>query len=896
MSYQEKIYSQNGKCDRNFTGPVVNTSSDICVFNRPSFTMSGASSIDCPEITCSISGVPYNDLFTGTTECFETSALSGSCFNSIDWVTNVYEDDVLKYSNEIHSSTSLTGSVIDITTFSGSVVTAFNTLNYDYSFSGTEFTIDKEVRFENIKLELTTKLDYDANCPVTGNTTGFTSCSCPAGYTATTALDDCQKFTITASTFNGLGPTIGLLPNNKKLSDYARFGARFYEDATTRPKPLVKVNSSNALEDNSNSVLTYESVISNLWGDDDANKGRLNNAGLNMPQTGSTWYGFSKCVDIPSSGVYNIGIAADNQCRLRIDGELLLNLNASNTFSFNYWHVIPITLTSGKHIVEMEAMNDAGTDGAFGAEIYNATSEVLSGYTTEAQLSAVTIFTTTDFAGGYWNLGESGSSAGYYCPTGYSLNTCGGGLTECIKIENADITCVFTGACETKETVCDLDFSGITLNDSNVYVLTGETEAFDLTFDFTANTESFETANALFKYDIYKFIPELGYFNNTPVFTSDYYEWSSISGTSAFTTSVTANTINPDGEYLVKGHYIHDICTEFASKLNYKYSTILDTSGDSFGLYKPTRDFYFIAFSDADVPQLTPVDTGTNPIGALTVSSLMLDGSTSEFLLPFSPGDYIISLNGITLSPELDYSINVVDNGTFVTNTVLLSGATVSGDVLTYAYTNSELSNNIKSDTFDIDSPIISGATNAQGENKVYFNTDTNKYEIYLSMTPITNNDIAITLNGVSLAINIDYYQSITNPNRIIFEGYLAPNDILNAYYNTNTNAQGNQFGTSINVGWTIENPPSQVNGIFTLEISTNKNFTNIISSATTLYSIGVTSYSATANLLGNVGDKQYYRIKNDKDFTTLCNEKIKTSAFSEISNITIQTNVNNAY
>ena len=147
MSYQEKIYSQNGKCDRNFTGPVVNTSSDICVFNRPSFTMSGASSIDCPEITCSISGVPYNDLFTGTTECFETSALSGSCFNSIDWVTNVYEDDVLKYSNEIHSSTSLTGSVIDITTFSGSVVTAFNTLNYDYSFSGTEFTIDKEVRF-----------------------------------------------------------------------------------------------------------------------------------------------------------------------------------------------------------------------------------------------------------------------------------------------------------------------------------------------------------------------------------------------------------------------------------------------------------------------------------------------------------------------------------------------------------------------------------------------------------------------------------------------------------------------------------------------------------------------------------------------------------------------------
>lgn len=894
MSYQEKIYSQNGKCNRNFTGPVVKTSSDISIFNRPSFTMSGASSINCPEITCSISGVPYNDLFTGTTECFETSALSGSCFNSIDWVTNVYEDDVLKYSNEIHSSTSLTGSVIDITTFSGSVVTAFNTLNYDYSFSGTEFTIDKEVRFENIKLELTTKLDYDANCPVTGNTTGFTSCSCPAGYTATTALDDCQKFTITASTFNGLGSAIGLLPNSNKLSEYARFGARFYEDATTRPKPLVK-GSGNSLKDNSNITLTYESVISNLWGDDDANKGRLNNAGLEMPEDGK-WYGFSKCVDIPSSGVYNIGIAADNQCRLTIDGELIFNLNTSSPFCFNFWHVVPITLTSGKHIVEMEAMNDAFTDGAFGAEIYNATSEVLSGYTTEAQLSAVTIFTTTDFAGGYWNLGESGSAAGYYCPTGYSLNTCGGGLTECTLIENADIACVFTGACETKQTICDLDFSGITLNDSNVYVLTGETEAFDLTFDFTANTESFETANASFKYDIYKFIPELGYFNNTPVFTSDYYEWSSISGTSAFTTSVTANTINPDGEYLVKGHYIHDISTEFASKLNYKYSTILDTSGESLGLYQPTRDFYFIAFSDANVPQLTESNNENSPLSPLRVFSQVLDGTTSEFLIPGTTGNYIISLNGITLSPELDYSIAIIDNETFFSTSLILSGATVSGDVLTYAFSSGQSLNNVKSDTFDIDGPIVSGATNAQGDNSVYFNNDTGKYELFISMTPISNNDIGVTLNGASLAINIDYYQSISNPRRVILEGYLIPNDIINVYYNANTNISGNQFGKTITAAWSIEDVPSEVNGIFTLEISSDKNFTNIISSATTPYSVGVTIYSATANLIGNLGDKQYYRIKNDKNFTTLCNATVKTSVYSENVEITLQTNENNSY
>ena len=48
MRYQERIYIQNeNKAIRNKNILNVNTSSDICVFETPILTMSGASKLDC---------------------------------------------------------------------------------------------------------------------------------------------------------------------------------------------------------------------------------------------------------------------------------------------------------------------------------------------------------------------------------------------------------------------------------------------------------------------------------------------------------------------------------------------------------------------------------------------------------------------------------------------------------------------------------------------------------------------------------------------------------------------------------------------------------------------------------------------------------------------------------
>ena len=901
MSYQEKKYNQNGKFNRNSVGPVPTLSSDISIFNRPSYIMSGATSIECPYVTCNINDVPYNDIFTGTTDCFTVSALSGTCFNSINWVTNIYEDSVLKYTKNFYSSTELTGPIIDVTTFSGSVVTAFNTLKYDYTFDGTGFTVTNNTGVKNLTLELTTELDYDVNCPVTGNTTGFTSCSCPVGYTATTANDGCQKTTTTASTYNGSNLTIA---SGTKRVEYSDNGAYFYPNITSLSSselPLRRTSATTNLATQTNVPIIHTNISSSsntFWNNNGGNTlnggGRLNFSGVYA--ISSEFLGFATCIEILETKTYYIGIAGDNYVKFYVDGEFILDLTATSySENFKVWHVIPYTLTSGKHIIELYGKDGSSTPTAFGAEIYNPSDlATLTGATTTGTTGLV--FSSHNEIGNTYNAGSTGGSYGYTCSTGYSLDTCSGGTPVCTLIENEDISCIFTGSCETNQTVCDLDFSGITINDENVHVLTGQTE-FNLTFDFTGNTTSFIDNNAKFKYNIHKYVPGLNRFNGVPVYSSEYINWSVFSGTSAYTTSITASTIDPDGEYIIKGQFNHDVSTEFGKLLGYNYTTVPSLNGDPYGIYQSNNDKYFITFKEADIP--TFVNSEVNNGGALnglTVSSILLDGTTTEFNLPPNEGDYLISLNGITLSPQYDYTLSQIEvDDEFVTN-LKLSGQTFSEDILTYTFTNSQLTNNIKSDSFDISSAIVSGATNGQGLNKVYYNTTKNKYELYLSTTPITSNDIGITLNGITLANNVDYFQSNTNPKRIILEGNLIISDLLTAYYNGDTNIQGNQFGTGVTVSWVIENAPINNEGLFTVQISNDEYFDTIVSSGTTSYTTNETNYGQLINLVGTFGDKQYYRVKNEKKFKNLCGEILTTEKYSEIIEITIQTNLNNSY
>jgi hypothetical protein len=918
MSWQEPIYNQNGNPSYNETNNSVNLSSDICIFSLPMFTMSGASKIACDIQVCDLSGVSYNNILTATTECFTSNGLSGTCFNSISWNTKITEDDVLVYDETFYTSSNLTDVATQVD-FSGSVVTAFDSLGYIYSFSGTQFSIEQR-GFDDIRLDIETTLNYDANCPVTGATTGETLCSCPAGYTASTGNADC--YTIETSGITS-ATTLNAVAGDNNAA-YAEFGTVFYENIDSFTYPLRFTGSTNQygaysgtnfMVDATGQVVT--GVVggpgapygptpftgTTLWGENTLVSGRLNNAGLkSSPSVFNEWLGFSYCVDLPYTGVYSIGLAADDNWRVKINGEFIFNTPGVATLppyppygiGFQSFHVFPITLNSGKNIIEMEYY-DTGGNAAMVAEIYTATTEVLTGITSGAALAAETIFTTADYIGQTFHTGENYA---YSCASGYSVDLCITGSPVCTKIVRQDIECVFTGTCSgTSEVVCDLQFSGLTVDDANVHCISGET-TIPLDFTFTANTSEFVDTDAQFYFEIFKYNHTFKYFEQPSVYKSDVFEWSSFSGTSAFTTNIPVGNLNIDGDYLVKGYYLHNICTEFGLLDEDKMVSPSYNNGDEFRIYQKYKDFHFLAFSKAEEPEFTTSAFGGQPLGALLANSYIFttDGEPPPALPPTQTGKYIISLNGLTLAEDIDYSLTPRPTAQGTAYLLNLSGNTYSGDVLTYAYTNSTDSSNIRIEGFEITTAIVSGATNGQGSEVVYYNTDTSKYELYMELEP-GNVDVIVTVNGVTLANNIDYYLSITDTNRIILEGDLYVGDVINIIYNPVASVQGNVNDTTLTIGWTINTAPQLVNGTFTVEFSSDENFTTLLpTSATTDYIIGQVGYNAIIPISGTAGDTQYYRVKNEKEYEDLCGNKITTTAYSEVVDIIIQTNAFNTY
>lgn len=887
MTHQDTIYDQTGNCRRNSTVSVVNTSSDICIFNMPFFSMSGASKINCETQTCDLSGVSYSNILTATTECFTTAAMSADCFTDIVWSTKIYEDNVLVNTDVFYTSTSISDEP-SISEFSGSVNDSFTTLGYDFTFSGTQYTINQDDFYE-LRIDINTEVNYIPNCIVTGNTNGETLCSCPSGYTLTPAKDNCVLTATTAATFNGSGSTIVAGDTNP---NYGSFRTYFFEtiDKTNQSLPYYRDTANNTyLEDQTGGTLTViavSDIANTFWGTVAGTNGRLNAAGLSASTT--EWLGFTECIDIATGGTYYIGLGADNYARFSVDGELTVVLSGNNSTDRNFkaWNVFPYEFTSGKHIIEMQGLNQ-GADSAFAAEIYNPVDfTTLTAATSTGDTGL--IFSTADKVGDTWDIG---TNIGYSCPAGYALDICGTGYT-CTQLNYTGSTCLFTGTCsDVNSVICDLDFTATTINSEEIYNITGQTE-IDLGFNFTANTSEFLDKNTTFKFEIFKYDHTLGYFIDSSKFGSEVYEWSSFSATSAITVSVPVSTLTLDGDYLIKGYFSHDVCTEFAL-LNGDRDTLPSNNlGSEYRLYEPYRDFHFVAFNSAETPIITPSVGKSDPLGSLIVSGLILDGTSNTAVLPSAESDFMVSINGLTLQEDLDYTLSALTNTTLLT----FNDTIVSGDVLTYAYTNTENSSNIRGEGVEITTAIVSGTTGNQGSEKVYYNTSTGKYELYTDLVP-SGGDLIVTINGATLAGNIDYYLSTTDSNRIILEGDLVVGDVIGIYYTSNVTIQGDVTIPSFSISWAITNEPQNTNGLFTVEFSDSEDFTTLLTtSATTPYVEGQITYSVPIELSGSVGDVQYYRIKNEKTYEDICGNQYTTTAYSEVIDITIQTNAFNSY
>lgn len=483
-----------------------------------------------------------------------------------------------------------------------------------------------------------------------------------------------------------------------------------------------------------------------------------------------------------------------------------------------------------------------------------------------------------------------GSGDGYYCcdnqyASAYEtwnnfLNTIT--LTGNINYY-LDVPYTSATSCNVTKTPCTTGSTGTT------YIISANTQTIPFTFDFTGNTSSFTANSATFKYEIYKYNTDAGMFYVPPVYKSETIEYSAFSGTNSIVQSLPISGLSMDGEYLVKGYFNYNVCTEFMGKLGKTVDTLQYRGGLKYGLYNGNEDYFFRAIKAAETPIFQATASNTTTPTGLNQLPIFPDAGINSIVIPINiVGQIILTLNGLVLTQDYDYTVNG--------NIITLSGQTVEDDIITVISGTDGAANNLQGDSILVGETIASGPTDSQGSNRAYLNTTTGKYEIYTNVTPSVGNKIVVMLNGATLADGVDYYQSVSNLNRIILEGDLQSDDIVTIVYYAQTNVVNGLITNTPTVAWTVKEAPQAVNGIFSLEVSTGSTFSDFYYSGNTPYTILETQYTDTFIASGAIGTTLYYRVKNSKNYITLCGDVVNSIAYSEIIPIVIQTNAINSY
>jgi hypothetical protein len=103
-------------------------------------------------------------------------------------------------------------------------------------------------------------------------------------------------------------------------------------------------------------------------------------------------------------------------------------------------------------------------------------------------------------------------------------------------------------------------------------------------------------------------------------------------------------------------------------------------------------------------------------------------------------------------------------------------------------------------------------------------------------------------------------------------------------------------FTNPQNIAWGVPSVPQANDGYFVLEVSPDPLFSAVTQSASTNYVTGLAEYSVNVSITGSVNTTLYYRIRNRKEYETLCGDKIASEAFSEVVPIIIRNNAINSY
>lgn len=262
----------------------------------------------------------------------------------------------------------------------------------------------------------------------------FNEYCCPDGFDWIPVPGQvCPSFYAFSGETGSTAPTSPVTITADPYSTYSTFGTRLYDSG---------------YNDLGNGTFTLLQT-SDLWKNTGStvNEGPLNRNALWSTSAGNNiWYGFNDCITVPESKTYYIGLAADNYLRFSIDGFTLVDSTnntewtPSNQYSFKYWHVYPVYLTEGYHVIEMYGKNQNLAAG-FGCEIYNNTATELINATQLSDLDV--LFSSATFFNGSFTVVQNNDyeylDEGYQCPDGWVYDSCSGVCYNIITCSAAEV-------------------------------------------------------------------------------------------------------------------------------------------------------------------------------------------------------------------------------------------------------------------------------------------------------------------------------------------------------------------------------------------------------------------------------------------------------------------------
>jgi hypothetical protein len=236
----------------------------------------------------------------------------------------------------------------------------------------------------------------------------------------------CYRIETTGAT----APTQVINLSATTLSVYSTFGTQFYQQG-------FPLNGIGSVQAELRTPIAGGSYLGTLWGNPSSNTfdGPLNRTALWTSPYGSeptnVWLGFSVCLTgLTSEKIYYIGIGADNEFRLKLDGVEILNTEGNSWVDqqFKWWHVYPVLIGEGNHVLEVFGLN-TGSDAGFGCEVYDNTLQDLTGFTSYNQLNV--IFTSSgQTQATILQSGDTYLSSGFTCPSGFTYSECDGDCTK----------------------------------------------------------------------------------------------------------------------------------------------------------------------------------------------------------------------------------------------------------------------------------------------------------------------------------------------------------------------------------------------------------------------------------------------------------------------------------